>query len=41
VKKSTSVKGVGRSTWTLTLKKGTYIYRSTAHPGLKGTLKVT
>jgi hypothetical protein len=26
VRKSTSVKGTGRSTWTLTLKKGQYTY---------------
>jgi hypothetical protein len=26
VRKATSVKGTGRSTWTLTLKKGRYTY---------------
>ena len=41
VKKQTSVKGVGRSTWTLTLRKGTYVFRSSARPGLKKSFKVT
>jgi NitT/TauT family transport system substrate-binding protein len=40
VKKSTSRAGTGRSTWTLTLKKGTYVFRSSARPALKKTFKV-
>jgi NitT/TauT family transport system substrate-binding protein len=41
VTKQTSVKGVGRSTWTVTLKKGGYVYSSIANPKRKRTLKVT
>ena len=41
VKKQTSVKGTGRSTWTLTLKKGKYVYSSITHPKRKRTLKIT
>ena len=41
VSKRTSVKGTGRSTWTLTLKEGTYVYSSIAHPKRHSTLKVT
>jgi NitT/TauT family transport system substrate-binding protein len=41
VTKQTSVKGIGRSTWTLTLKKGTYLYSSITHPKRRNTLKVT
>jgi NitT/TauT family transport system substrate-binding protein len=41
VTKQTSVKGTGRSTWTLTLKKGKYVYSSITHPRRKRTLKVT
>ena len=41
VSKQTSVKGIGRSTWTLTLKKGTYVYSSIANPKRRSTLKVT
>jgi NitT/TauT family transport system substrate-binding protein len=41
VHKQTSVKGTGRSTWTLTLKKGTYVYSSSTHPKRKRTLKIT
>jgi NitT/TauT family transport system substrate-binding protein len=40
VNKSTSRPGTGRSTWTLTLKKGTYVFRSSARPALKKTFKV-
>ncbi len=36
----TSVKGTGRSTWTLTLKKGKYTYRSSAHHSLRGSFRV-
>jgi NitT/TauT family transport system substrate-binding protein len=41
VTKQTSVKGTGRSTWTLTLKKGKYVYSSIANPKRRSTLKVT
>ncbi|MGE5689068.1 MAG: ABC transporter substrate-binding protein [Pseudomonadota bacterium] len=41
VKRSTSVKGTGRSTWTLTLKRGTYVCSSSARASLKKTFKVT
>ena len=39
VNKQTSVKGTGRSTWTLTLKKGKYTYSSSARPKLKRTFE--
>ena len=41
VKKATSVKGKGRSTWTVTLKKGKYVYSSVTHPKRKRTLMIT
>jgi len=41
VTKQTSVKGVGRSTWTLTLTKGKYVYSSITQPKRKRVLKVT
>jgi NitT/TauT family transport system substrate-binding protein len=41
VTKRTSVKGVGRSTWTLTLKKGKYVYSSITHPKRKRALTIT
>jgi NitT/TauT family transport system substrate-binding protein len=41
VTKQTSVKGTGRSTWTLTLNKGKYVYSSITHPKRKRTLKVS
>jgi NitT/TauT family transport system substrate-binding protein len=41
ISKQTSVKGTGRSTWTLTLKKGKYVYNSIANPKRRSTLKVT
>jgi NitT/TauT family transport system substrate-binding protein len=41
VSKQTSVKGTGRSTWTLTLKKGKYVYSSITHPKRRVTVKVT
>jgi NitT/TauT family transport system substrate-binding protein len=41
VSKRTSVKGAGRSTWTLTLKKGKYVYSSITHPKRKRTLTIT
>jgi NitT/TauT family transport system substrate-binding protein len=40
VNKRTSVKGVGRSTWTLSLRPGKYTYRSTGKPALRRTFKV-
>jgi NMT1/THI5 like protein len=40
VNKRTSVRGVGRSTWTLTLKKGSYTFSSSGKPVLKRTFKV-
>src|SRR3954470_12892964 len=41
VTKQTSVKGIGRSTWTLTLKKGKYVYSSITHSRRRTTLRVT
>src|SRR3954462_7121575 len=41
VTKQTSVKGTGRSTWTLTLKKGKYVYSSITHSRRRTTLRVT
>jgi NitT/TauT family transport system substrate-binding protein len=41
VSKSTSRTGTGRSTWTLTLKKGTYTFSSSARPALKKSFRVT
>ena len=40
VNKKTGVAFKGTVKWTVTLKAGTYAYRSDAHKGLKGTLKV-
>jgi hypothetical protein len=40
VTKSTSVRGTGRSTWTLTLKRGTYTFSSSGRPALKRTFVV-
>jgi plastocyanin len=40
VNKKTGVAFKGTAKWTVTLKAGTYTYRSDAHKGLKGTLKV-
>ena len=40
VTKKTGVAFKGTVKWTVTLKAGTYTYRSDAHKGLKGTLKV-
>jgi hypothetical protein len=40
VSKATSRTGTGRSTWTLTLRKGTYAFSSSARPALKKTFKV-
>jgi NitT/TauT family transport system substrate-binding protein len=41
VKKTTAVKGTGRSTWTLTLRAGTYRYWSSARPRAKKSFRVT
>ena len=41
VRRSTSVRGIGRSTWTLTLRRGVYTYTSSARPSLKRTFRVT
>ena len=40
VNRKTSVKGTGRSTWTVTLKKGNYTFSSSGRPLLKRTLNV-
>jgi NitT/TauT family transport system substrate-binding protein len=40
VHKQTSVRGIGRSTWTVTLKKGTYTFRSSARASLRRTFRV-
>ena len=41
VNKSTSVSGVVRATWTVSLKKGTYRISSAGTPRLQRTLRVT
>jgi NitT/TauT family transport system substrate-binding protein len=41
VSKVTSVKGTGKTTWNLDLKKGKYVYSSSAKAGAKKTLRVT
>jgi hypothetical protein len=41
VNKATSRAGMGRSTWTLNLRRGTYTFRSSARPALKKTFRVT
>ena len=40
VNKKTGIAFTGTVTWTVTLKAGTYTFRSDAHKALKGTLKV-
>jgi plastocyanin len=40
VNRKTGVAFKGTVTWTITLKPGTYTFRSDAHPKLKGTTKV-
>jgi NitT/TauT family transport system substrate-binding protein len=40
VNERTSVKGTGRSTWTVSLRKGTYRYWSSARPGVKKSFRV-
>ena len=41
VNKKTGVAFKGSVTWNVTLKAGTYTFRSDAHPKLRGTLKVS
>jgi NitT/TauT family transport system substrate-binding protein len=41
VNKQTSVKGVGRNTWTVTLKKGKYVYSSITNAKRRRTLTIT
>jgi NitT/TauT family transport system substrate-binding protein len=41
VNRRTSIRGTGRSTWTLTLRRGVYTYTSSARPSLKRTFRVT
>jgi NitT/TauT family transport system substrate-binding protein len=41
VSKKTSVKGTGRSTWNVTLKKGKYVYSSLTNKKRKRTLTIT
>ncbi len=41
VNKKTGVSFMGKVSWSLSLKKGSYTYRSDAHKGLHGTLKVS
>lgn len=40
VNRSTSVRGTGRATWTLTLRRGTYTFSSSARASLKKTFRV-
>jgi NitT/TauT family transport system substrate-binding protein len=40
VHKQTSVRGTGRSTWTVTLKKGKYTFRSSGKKSLRRTFRV-
>ena len=40
VNKTTSVRGTGRATWTVTLKRGTYTFSSAGRPTLKRTFRV-
>jgi NitT/TauT family transport system substrate-binding protein len=40
VHKSTSVRGTGRSTWTVRLKKGKYVFSSSGRPALRRVLRV-
>jgi plastocyanin len=41
VNRKTGVGARGTVTWTVTLRAGTYRYRSDAHPGLKGSTRVS
>ena len=38
--KTTGIKGVGKFTWKLTFRRGTYTYRDDARPTVKRTIKV-
>ena len=40
VRRSTSVRGTGRSTWTVTLRRGTYTFSSSARASLRRTFRV-
>jgi hypothetical protein len=40
VNRRTTIRGVGRSTWTLNLRAGTYRYWTAARPGVKKTFRV-
>jgi NitT/TauT family transport system substrate-binding protein len=40
VNRATGVRGVGRATWTVTLKRGTYTFSSAGRPTLKRTFRV-
>jgi len=41
VSKKTGVATTGKVTWKLTLKRGTYTYRSDAHPTLRGSFTIS
>ena len=41
VSKKTGVKTTGTVTWKVTLRKGTYTYRSDAHPTLRGSFTIS
>jgi plastocyanin len=41
VNRATGLRFRGRATWRLTLRPGTYVYRSDAHTSLRGTFTVT
>jgi NitT/TauT family transport system substrate-binding protein len=41
VNRNTPLKGMGRSTWTLTLRTGKYTYSSVGRPSIKKTFRVT
>jgi NitT/TauT family transport system substrate-binding protein len=41
VTRSTSVRGTGRSTWTVTLRRGTYTFSSSTRASLRRTFRVT
>jgi hypothetical protein len=40
VSRTTSLRGTGRATWTLSLRRGTYTFSSSARPSLKKTFRV-
>jgi NitT/TauT family transport system substrate-binding protein len=41
VKKTTSLRGTGRSTWTVRLKRGSYVFSATGKPKLSQKIRVT